>query len=68
VSGQLTIHGVTKDVKTTGTIKVDGGKIDAASVFNVLASDYKIKIPSVVKDKVSNTIKVMVDCHLEPLK
>jgi hypothetical protein len=68
VSGQLTIHGVSKDVKTTGTVKVDGGKVDATSVFTVLASDYKIKIPSVVKDKVSNTIKVMVDCHLEPLK
>lgn len=68
VNGKLTIHGVTKDVKTTGTIKVDDGKIDASSVFNVLVSDYKIKIPSVVKDKISNTIKVTVDCRLEPLK
>ena len=68
VSGQLTIHGVTKSVNTTGTFKVDGGKIDANAVFNVLVSDYKIKIPSIVKDKISNTIKVTVDCRLEPLK
>ena len=68
VSGQLTIHGITKDVKTTGTIKVDGGKIDANSIFTVLVSDYKIKIPAVVKDKISNTIKIMVDCRLELLK
>lgn len=68
VSGQLTIHGVTKNIKTTGSFKVDSGKIDANAVFNVLASDYKIKIPSIVKDKVSNTIKVTVDCRLEPLK
>ncbi len=68
VSGKLTIHGVTKDLNTTGTLKINSGTIDASSVFTVLASDYKIKIPAVVKDKVSNTIKVTVDCRLELLK
>lgn len=68
VKGSLTIHGVTKQVETTGTVKVSGGKIDASSTFNVLISDYKISIPSVVKDKVSNNIKIVVDCNMEPLK
>lgn len=68
VKGKLTIHGVTKDVETKGSIKVNGGKIDASSRFNVLLSDYNIKIPSIVKDKVSNSIQVLVDCSLEPLK
>jgi polyisoprenoid-binding protein YceI len=68
IKGKLTIHGVTRDVETTGTLKVDGGKIDANSTFNVLISDYKITIPSIVKDKVSKTIKIVVDCDLEPLK
>ena len=68
VKGKLTIHGVTKNVETTGTIKVTDEKIDASSNFKVLLSDYKIKIPAVVKDKVSNTIKITVDCQLEPLK
>ena len=68
VKGKLTMHGVTKDVQAPGTIKVAGGKIDAASTFNILLSDYKISIPSVVKDKVSNTIKISVDTKLEPLK
>jgi len=68
VKGKLTIHGVTKDVETTGTIKVRGGKIDVSSDFNVLVSDYEIKIPAVVKDKVSNSVKIVVDCTMEPLK
>jgi polyisoprenoid-binding protein YceI len=68
VKGKLTIHGITKDVETTGTLKVNDGKIDATSTFNVLISDYKISIPSIVKDKVSNNIKITVDCNLEPLK
>jgi polyisoprenoid-binding protein YceI len=68
VKGKMTIHGVTKDVETTGTIKVEDGKLNSSSTFNLLISDYNIKIPAVVKDKVSNTIKVTVDCKLEPLK
>ena len=68
VKGKLTIHGVTKDVQAPGTIKVSGGKIDAASTFNIQLSDYNISIPSVVKDKVSNNIKISVDTKLEPFK
>ena len=68
VKGKLTIHGVTKDVETTGILKINGGKIDASSTFNVLVSDYNIKIPAIVKDKVSQSIKIVVDCNLEPLK
>jgi len=68
VAGKLTIHGITKDVNTTGTVKVDGGKINLSSVFNILLSDYKIKIPSLVKEKLSNNIQIAVDCRLEPLK
>ena len=68
VKGKMTIHGVTKDVEAPGTIKVSVGKIDAVSTFNIQLSDYNISIPSVVKDKVSNTIKITVDTKLEPLK
>jgi polyisoprenoid-binding protein YceI len=68
VKGKLTIHGVTKEVETTGIVKVDGGKLDISSSFNVLLSDYDIKIPAVVKDKISNSIKITVDCKLDPLK
>ncbi len=68
VKGKMTIHGVTKDVETTGKVKVSGGKVEIESVFNILLSDYKISIPAVVNDKISNSIKITVDCQLEPLK
>lgn len=68
VKGKLTLHGVTKDVEAPGTIKVEGGKVDATSTFTIQLSDYKISIPAVVKDKISNAIKIMVDTKLEPLK
>jgi polyisoprenoid-binding protein YceI len=68
VKGKLTIHNVTKDVEVPGTVKVVGGKVEALSTFGIKLSDYKISIPSPVKDKVSNNIKITVDTKLEPLK
>lgn len=68
VKGSLTIHGVTKEVEASGIIKVSGNKINTVSTFNILISHYKISIPSLVKDKVSNDVSILVDCNLEPLK
>lgn len=68
VKGTLTMHGQSNDVETIGNVVIKSGKIQAVSEFNILLSDYKIEIPKVVKDNVSNTVKVSVDCSLEPLK
>lgn len=68
VSGQLTIHGITKNVSTTGQIVVSGTDLKTTATFNISLSDYKISIPAVVKDKVSNSVKIAVDCKLDPLK
>jgi polyisoprenoid-binding protein YceI len=68
VKGTMTLHGITKEVETTGTIKVNDDNLKVESVFNLLLSDYNIKRPAIVKDKISNTIKVTVDAKLEPLK
>ena len=68
VKGELTLHGVTKTVETNGTIKVDGDLLEAASSFDITLSDYNIKLQSVVKNRISKTIKINVDCKMEPLK
>lgn len=68
VKGQLTIHGVTKDVETTGKFIVTGGKIAAKSTFNIAVADYDITIPAVVRDNIAKTVKITVDTKLEELK
>ena len=68
VKGKLTLHGQTRDVETNGSLTIKGGKIDADASFNVLLADYNITIPNVVKDNISKTINITVDCILEPLK
>lgn len=59
VKGQLTIHGVTKDIIASGTIsKVDENTLKAQFTFNIQLSDYQVKIPSTVKDNISESIKI----------
>jgi hypothetical protein len=65
VKGTLSIHGITRDVNTNGIIDVDTNGIHATSSFTVTLADYKISIPSVVKDKISKTVKVVVDTQLD---
>jgi hypothetical protein len=68
VKGTLTMHGQSKEVETIGSVVVKAGKLQASAEFTVLLSDFKIEVPKVVKDNVSNTVKINVDCSLEPLK
>ncbi|MEN9348502.1 MAG: YceI family protein [Flavobacteriales bacterium] len=67
ITGDLTMHGVTKKITTTGTITVAGGKITADCKFIVNPKDYNIAIPDVVKKQISEKIEVTVKAKLEEL-
>lgn len=58
VEGDLTIHGVTKKVKTKVYLMLISGKIVATGIFTVHAQDYGVEIPSLVKEKFAEQIKV----------
>jgi polyisoprenoid-binding protein YceI len=66
VTGNLTMHGITNKITMPATIKVQGGKFNAVSKFNVALADYKIKIPSLVSKQVAETVEVAVTCAYEP--
>jgi autonomous glycyl radical cofactor GrcA len=66
VQGDLTIHNVTQKVTAPGTITIKGGKPEAVSKFTIRLSDYAIKIPSLVADKIAETMDISVDCKYEP--
>ena len=61
VSGDLTIHGVTKHITTKGTIVVKGTTIAANAKFAIVPQDYDIKIPSVVENKIAKEIQITVE-------
>lgn len=66
VEGKMTIHGVTKDIKQTGTIEVKGNNIVTKAKFNIKLADYNVKIPSDFTKKIAETVEVTVDCTLTP--
>jgi len=68
VKGILELHGVKKEIETPGTFKVNGGTISATAEFTVLVEDYQIAIPGLVKDKISKTVKIKVNCSYSILK
>ena len=65
VEGDFTIHGVTKKVKTKIYLTSNGGKVGATGNFLVHAQDYGIEIPSLVKEKFAEQIKVSFSFDLD---
>lgn len=64
-TGKLTMHGVTKEIVTPGTIVVKAGAATINTKFTVNPKDYGIKIPSVAATKISNKIEVTIDTNLK---
>lgn len=67
VVGDLTIHGVTKNVETTGMFKIKNGTISADAEFEVAVADYDIEVPSVVRDNIAKIVLVKVSVEFEEL-
>jgi hypothetical protein len=65
LEGDLTIHGVTKKVKTKIYLTSTSGKVNASTTFSVKPIDYDIKIPSLVKGKIAENVKLVIDFLLE---
>ena len=65
VSGDLSMHGVTKAITASGSIIVKGGKATLSSKFKAKLADYNISIPSAVKSNISESIEITVNCLLD---
>ncbi len=61
VKGTMDFHGVTKPMEVSASIIVSqDGSVNFASMFLIKLEDYKIEVPSLVKDKISGKIQVNV--------
>ncbi len=68
LSGELTIHGVTKNVSADGTFNVQADQITGKSKFSIAIADYNISIPGAVAGKIADEIEINVDIKLVELK
>jgi|SRR5882757_5381026 len=64
VKGNLSLHNVTRPVETPATLEVKGGRILGQAEFKLKPEDFNISIPSVVRDKIAQEMRVNVriDC------
>ncbi|MBD0832297.1 YceI family protein [Aestuariibaculum sediminum] len=59
IDGELTFHGKTKKLKQVPVnLFYENGHIKMAGEFETIASDFDIKIPKIVSNKIAETIKV----------
>ena len=61
IKGKLELHGKTNDVTSPAKVRKTDAGIEIITNFIVNAYDYDIRIPSVVKSKVSNKVKVKAE-------
>lgn len=66
VKGQLTLHGVSKNIEVPATFQVQNGMVSGKSNFALKPQDFNIDIPALVREKIAQQISVAVnvDFHL----
>lgn len=65
IKGKMEMHGKTKDISVTASIKKTADGIDIDSNFTLNTEDYDIAIPSVVSKKVSKKVSVKLDATVK---
>ena len=57
INGQLTFHGITKDINLTADISFTDG-FEAEGSFTILLSDYEVERPALLFKKIENEMKL----------
>jgi YceI-like domain len=65
VKGKLELHGKSKDITITASIKKTANGISLISNFTLNTDDFDIEIPSVVSKKVSKKVNVKLEATLK---
>ena len=68
LEGDLTLHGISKKIKTKISLAVNAGKVSTIANFSIKPTDYGIEIPSIVKDKIAENVKLSINFILEEKK
>jgi hypothetical protein len=61
MKGKLELHGKSKEIVTTVTLRKVDNDLEIISDFNVNSDDFNIKIPKVVSKKVAKTVNIKTD-------
>ena len=65
VTGNLQIHGVTKNITIPAIITIQNTRATAAATFTVSIKDFNIRIPSVTANKIAENVEIAVLCNYQ---
>jgi hypothetical protein len=65
-TGELMIHGVSKQIEIPGTIEKQGDKLLMKSKFIIKLADYKIQIPQLLWQNIAEQVEVRLDFVFKP--
>lgn len=68
VKGELTMHGVTKEMTIKAQITPGKDKIIALSELKITPEMFNITIPSAVRDKIAKEVTIKIDAVYSPYK
>ncbi|MCS6823522.1 MAG: YceI family protein [Cytophagaceae bacterium] len=68
IEGELTMHGITRNMTAQGTIEKKDSQLLAIVTFEVKLKDYEIKIPSLVGNKIAEIVEVRLNMTYDPVK
>lgn len=66
--GTLTVHGVEQPRTIAGKLQVKDGNVHLSTAFKVRCADHKIKIPTLVFNKIAEEIDVKVEADYQSSK
>lgn len=66
ITGDMTIHGVTRQVDVLAEVNKSGETIHIHSEFILAPEDYEIEVPTLLFNKIAREVKVWVSLELSP--
>ncbi|AIZ63896.1 hypothetical protein PK28_09745 [Hymenobacter sp. DG25B] len=67
VEGDLTLHGITRKVQTTGSLEVASGRLLVHTLFSVAPADYGIDVPLLVREHIAKVVTIRVSMACDPV-
>ena len=65
LSGQMTIHGVTREISEKGQISYKDGEYIGHAKFKIVVAEYEIEIPKIVRDNIAKIVDVTIELELK---
>jgi polyisoprenoid-binding protein YceI len=67
VEGDLTLHGVTRRVQTTGSLEIASGRLLVHTLFSVAPADYALDVPLLVREHIGKVVTIRVSMACDPI-